>query len=90
MSYFPCDIPFMSDEELKENRINIPKKRITNREKLAKMSNQELAEILCKAYDISCSFCPACELCEPNGVPANGFIKWLELEAEGENEQYGI
>lgn len=25
MSYFPCDIPFMSDEELKENGINIPK-----------------------------------------------------------------
>lgn len=24
MSYFPCDIPFMSDEELKENGINIP------------------------------------------------------------------
>lgn len=25
MSYFPCDIPFMSDEELKENGIQIPK-----------------------------------------------------------------
>lgn len=25
MSYFPCDIPFMSDDELKENGIHIPK-----------------------------------------------------------------
>lgn len=25
MSYFPCDIPYMSDEELKENGIHIPK-----------------------------------------------------------------
>ena len=25
MSYFPCDIPFMSDEELKENGIMIHK-----------------------------------------------------------------
>lgn len=24
MSYFPCDIPFMSDEELEENGIEIP------------------------------------------------------------------
>ena len=25
MSYFPCDIPFMSDDELKETGIHIPK-----------------------------------------------------------------
>ena len=25
MSYFPTDIPFMSDDELKENGIHIPK-----------------------------------------------------------------
>lgn len=24
MSYFPCDIPFMSNEELEENGIEIP------------------------------------------------------------------
>lgn len=24
MSYFPCDIPFMSDDELEENGIEIP------------------------------------------------------------------
>ena len=25
MSYFPCDIPFMSEKERKDNGINIPK-----------------------------------------------------------------
>ena len=85
MSYFPCDIPFMSDEELKENGIRIPKEKMTNREKLSKMSNQEIAEILCKAHDINCPFCPARDLCGPDGIPANGFVKWLELEAEEES-----
>lgn len=60
---------------------------MTNRDRfITKMSNQELAEILCKAHDISCSSCPACELCEPNGIPANGFVKWLELQVEEDNE----
>lgn len=83
MSYFPCDIPFMSDEELKENGINIPKKRITNREKLARMSNQELAEYLCVFTD--CYKCIGQALCVPNGAKANGVKKWLESEAEEDN-----
>lgn len=86
MSYFPCDISFMSDEELKENGIRNPKEKMTNRKKLSRMSNQEIAKILCKTYNLGCSSCPACELCEPNGIPANGLAKWLELEAEEENE----
>ena len=31
MSYFPCDIPFMSDEELKENGIHIPKEKMADK-----------------------------------------------------------
>ncbi len=27
MSYFPCDIPFMSDEEKKENGLKLPYKK---------------------------------------------------------------
>ena len=82
MSYFPCDIPFMSDEELKENGINIPKKKIINREKLARMSNQELAEYLC-----SCTECYSCvgeELCVLGQGHGNGLRKWLEAEAKEE------
>ena len=83
MSYFPCDIPFMSDEELKENGINISKKRITNREKLARMSNQELAEYLCVFTD--CYKCIGQALCVSNSDKANGLKKWLESEVEEES-----
>lgn len=86
MSYFPCDIPFMSDEELKENGINIPKKRITNREKLVKMSNYEIAEEMC--HKIECSYCPFEEECYSldDVLPMNGFLKWLEEEVEEDND----
>ena len=83
MSYFPCDIPFMSDEEIKENGINISKKRITNREKLARMSNQELAEYLCVLT--SCNKCIGQSLCVSNSDKANGLKKWLESEVEEES-----
>ena len=86
MSYFPCDIPFMSDEELKENGINIPKKRITNREKLARMSNWELAEYLCSNY-VECYSCVGEELCVFGQGHGNGLRKWLESEAEGDNNE---
>ena len=58
---------------------------MTNREKINNMSNQEIAEILCNAHDFGCSSCPAYNLCEFNGITANGFIKWLESEAEEES-----
>lgn len=85
MSYFPCDIPFMSDDELKENGIHIPKEKITNREKLAKMSTQEIVEYLCVVFTGSCSECIGHDMCEPNGGKANGLVKWLESEAEEDN-----
>lgn len=84
MSYSPCDIPFMSDEELKENGINIPKKKITNREKLARMSNWELAEYIC-SFCVNCYSCIGEELCGFGQGHGNGLRKWLESEAEEDN-----
>ena len=83
MSYFPCDIPFMSDEELKENGINIPNKRITNREKLAKMSNDELAEFICR-YSM-CFNCIGGKYCVWGAGHGNGVLAWLESESEEDN-----
>lgn len=85
MSYFPCDIPFMSDKELKENEIRIPKNKIIKRDMLSKMNNQELAEYLCVAFVRDCSECVGITMCEPNGGKANGLRKWLESEAEEDN-----
>ena len=86
MSYFPCDIPFMSDEELKENGINIPKNTITKRDMLSKMDNQELAEYLCVAFVRDCSECIGITMCVPDGGKANGLRKWLDAEAEEDND----
>ena len=75
-----------ADEELKENGINIPKKRITNRDRLAKMNNQELAEEICaNQFYFDCSSCPGLPQCDygDNKSPVgDGLIKWLEAEEE--------
>ena len=85
MSYFPCDISFMSDEELKENGINIPKKRITNRERLAQMNNEELAKYLCSA-SVECYSCLGENLCKIGQGHGNGLRKWLNAEVEEDND----
>lgn len=58
---------------------------MTNRERLSKMSNEELAEVLCDAHE-DCGECLGHSLCEYGGGPANGMLKWLEDEAEEEDE----
>ena len=86
MSYFPCDIPFMSDEELKENGKKKKKNTITKRDMLSKMDNQELAEYLCVAFVRDCSECIGITMCVPDGGKANGLRKWLNAEAEEDND----
>jgi hypothetical protein len=62
----------------------------TNREKLNAMTDQELAELFCKTMediadktkddDWCCDLCPVSKICK---AKHNGFLKWLEKEAEG-------
>ena len=54
---------------------------MTNREKLASMTDEELAEYVCN-IDRMCSSCPGVRLCTYLGGHANGMIKWLQAEAE--------
>lgn len=56
---------------------------MTNREKLASMTDEELAKYVCD-LDKMCSGCPGVRLCTYLGGHANGMIKWLKMEAEGE------
>ena len=58
---------------------------MTNRERLSQMSNQELAEELCKA-NLTCTGCLGYEMCIACDGHANGLIKYLEAEAEEDNE----
>ena len=57
---------------------------MTNREKITKMSTQELAEYLCVVFVRDCSSCIEIASCVPDGSKANGLYKWLEAEAEPE------
>ena len=56
---------------------------MTNREKLRAMTDEELAEYVCN-IDRMCSGCPGVRLCTYLGGHANGMIKWLQAEAEGD------
>ena len=57
---------------------------MTNREKINAMSNQEIAEYICRSY-ADCGCCPGYDYCENSGEPANGMVKWLEMESEEES-----
>lgn len=60
------------------------RRRMTNREKLNNMSNEELAQFL--GYITECEFCPTADTCTSgeNGRCDDSFCKWLESEAENE------
>lgn len=63
---------------------------MTNRDKINSMTNEELSELFCttmekiqdktKDDDWCCDICPVSELCKKK---RNGFLAWLEKEAEG-------
>lgn len=55
---------------------------MTNREKLAQMTNEELAEFICKQH-VMCLNCVGRDMCCTNG---NGALAWLEAEAEDTDE----
>ncbi len=52
---------------------------MTNREKINRMTNQEMADYLCK--NTQCWECPAGKYCS---LGHTGYIDWLEAEAEEE------
>ena len=46
MSYFPCDIPFMSEKELKKNGIIIPKAKTGEARIDSRMTTEKAKEII--------------------------------------------
>ena len=55
---------------------------MTNREKLAQMTNKELAEFICRQHTMCVNCIGQNECC----VNSNGAKTWLEAEAEEDNE----
>lgn len=54
----------------------------TNAEKIRSMSDEQLAEFLCKISDCAFDLCPAVEMCGCGDGIANGLLKWLQQPAE--------
>lgn len=55
---------------------------MTNREKLAQMNNQELAEFICEQHTMCVNCIGQTECC----TGGNGVMVWLESEAEEEHD----
>lgn len=56
-----------------------------NREKLANMTNEELADILAKCSDIKvCNYCIYNNNCSREIQCYEGILKWLNQESDGE------
>lgn len=61
---------------------------MTNRDKLNQMTNEELSELFCYTLEQAaeqenadvCDICPVRSLCKKGH---NGFLAWLNKEAEG-------
>lgn len=58
---------------------------MTNREKLSKMSDEELAEWMCDNV-VLCFNCVAREICVRNDEHANGLKRWLREESKDDND----
>lgn len=54
----------------------------TNGERIRRMTDEELAEFLCKISDCAFDLCPAVEMCGCGDGMANGLVKWLRQPAE--------
>lgn len=61
-------------------------RNMTNRERLEKMTDEELAVEICNWFERSCESCPAYKsnMCKFGGGYGNGLLKWLKAEAEEE------
>lgn len=59
----------------------IPKAK-TNADRIRDMSDNELAEYICK--NLGCYICPGNTLCVGSGGKANGLKKWLKQPVEDE------
>lgn len=56
----------------------------TNREKINKMTNEELAEFIDKASNDACSICSYSEIPCSHLTCIDGILKWLNQESEKE------
>lgn len=55
---------------------------MTNGDKIRKMSDEELAKMLCHSLNCSFTNCPGYALCRMGDGTANGMVKWLKQEVQ--------
>lgn len=84
--YCKADCALRGEENLKECKGHIP---MTNSDRIRAMSDEELADFLCKKFGCHSETCPGIELCKPNEGKANGLLKWLQQPVkEDKNETF--
>ena len=52
-------------------------KPMTNGDRIRAMSDEELAQFMCKTFMCQINNCPGAELCTAGDGKANGMLKWL-------------
>ena len=68
---------------------------MTNGDKIRTMSDQELAELMCKGRECTIDACLGFELCRTGDGKANGLLKWLRksipiIKDDGEKTESGL
>lgn len=79
-----CSYIEVDGEKVPSNWKQMPLKNI---DRLRRMNDEELAMFICKrCSDCSPKTCPGAELCNGNDGFANGLVKWLNQNAEENND----
>ena len=61
---------------------SVASKPMTNGDRIRAMSDEELAQFMCRTFMCQINNCPGAELCTTTDGKANGMLKWLRHPAE--------
>lgn len=68
---------FMEGSECDLFNRSVADKPMTNGDRIRAMSDEELAQFMCRVFMCQINNCPGAEVCTTNDGKANGMLKWL-------------
>lgn len=78
----PNDATFMEGSECDLFNQSVASKPMTNGDCIRAMSDEELAQFMCRTFMCQINNCPGAELRTTNDGKANGMVKWLRQPAK--------